>query len=157
MRIRAFAPGDLEAVMRLASAVPEAPHWSRSTYESFLDAGAPEKQAFVAEDASRVIGFVAGQIAADVCELESIVVDSCCRRSGVGKRLTAAWMAWARERGAVKAQLEVRCGNHAAINFYEHEGFQREGLRRKYYRDPEEDALLMGMALEPSSEPSLQL
>lgn len=157
MRIRAFAPGDLDAVMRLVSAIPEAPHWSRLAYEGFLNVSTPGKQILVAEDARRIVGFIAGQIAADVCELESIVVDSSCRRSGVGERLIAAWMTWARERGAVKVQLEVRCKNHAAINFYEHEGFQREGLRHKYYRDPEEDALLMGMALEPSPKPSLQL
>lgn len=157
MKIRAFAPGDLDAVMRLATAIPEAPYWSRSVYESFLDASAPEKRVFVSDDAGQIVGFVAGQIAAGVCELESIAVDSRCRRSGVGKKLLAALLACAREHGAVKAQLEVRGGNGSAISFYEHGGFHREGLRRNYYHAPEEDAVLMGLTLEPGSEAGLQL
>jgi len=43
--------------------------------------------------------------------------------------------------------LEVRAGNHAALALYEKAGFARRGLRRNYYRDPADDALIMGKTL----------
>jgi ribosomal-protein-alanine N-acetyltransferase len=45
--------------------------------------------------------------------------------------------------GAVRALLEVRAGNREALALYESLGFRRVGVRRGYYRDPAEDALLM--------------
>jgi len=44
-------------------------------------------------------------------------------------------------------ELEVRAGNETAVRFYERAGMVREGARRGYYRDPDEDALLMGKSL----------
>ncbi len=48
-----------------------------------------------------------------------------------------------------RIEIEVRAGNKPALCFYEHAGFGRDGLRRGYYRNPEEDALLMGLELAP--------
>jgi ribosomal-protein-alanine N-acetyltransferase len=44
-------------------------------------------------------------------------------------------------------ELEVRISNRAAIALYERAGFVQDGRRRGYYRDPEEDAVLMGLPL----------
>lgn len=137
-----MAEGDLDAVMRLAAATPEAPHWSRSIYEAFLD-GAEAKRILVAEHPVGLAGFIVGQIVADSCELEAMVVAPQHRRAGVGRALLAALTAWASSRHTSKMQLEVRCQNDSAIAFYERAGFTRDGLRRAYYHDPEEDAVLM--------------
>jgi ribosomal-protein-alanine N-acetyltransferase len=56
-------------------------------------------------------------------------------------------LAWAQRQGARRMELEVRISNRAAIALYERAGFVQDGRRRGYYRDPEEDAVLMGLPL----------
>lgn len=153
MTIRPAIPGDLEAILRLAAATPEAPRWSRTAYESYLAQTHPEKQLFLTEESGNLSGFIAGQIVAGVCDLEFIAVALPYRRSGVGASLLAALTAWAASHNAVKVELEVRSGNHSAISFYERHKFQRDGLRPAYYRDPEENALLMSLPLSPNPDP----
>lgn len=147
--VRAMTLGDLDAVTRLEAATAEAPHWERAAYEGFLSDDGPVKKIFVAEDGGRLLGFVATRMVVDVCELESIAVDSSARRAGVGKALLAALSKWAREHHAAHIELEVRAGNASAVCFYEHAGFRRDGSRRGYYQNPEEDALLMSLLLAP--------
>lgn len=147
--VRAMTLGDLDAVTRLEAATAEAPHWERAAYEGVLSENGPVKQIFVAEDGGRLLGFAVARMVVDVCELESIAVDASARRAGVGKALLAALLKWAQEHHAAHIELEVRAGNDSAICFYEHAGFQRDGVRRGYYQDPEEDALLMSLLLTP--------
>lgn len=148
--VRVMTRGDLDAVMRLDAATPEAPHWTPAVYEGFLSATSPTKRIFVAADGIRTLGFVAAQIIADVCELESIVVDAGARRAGVGTALLAALREWARQRGAIRVELEVRAGNASGVAFYERAGFSTDGQRRNYYREPDEDAVLMSCPLQPN-------
>lgn len=140
---------DLDAVMRLEAATGEAPHWERAVYEGSLSENNPLKRIFVVRDGGSLVGFAAARVAVDVCELESIVVDATTRRAGIGKALLAALADWAREHHAARIEIEVRAGNKPAIWFYEHAGFGRDGLRRGYYRNPQEDALLMSLELAP--------
>ena len=147
--LRAMTLSDLDAVMCLEAATTEAPHWERAMYEGFLSDDGPVKQIFVAEDGDRLVGFVAARMVVDVCELESIAVDPSVRRAGIGKALIAALSKWVREHRAAHIELEVRAGNTSAICFYEHAGFRRDGSRRGYYQNPEEDALLMSLLLTP--------
>lgn len=141
---------DLDAVRRLEAAAPEAPHWTLAVYEDFLSEETPEKRIFVADDGSRTQGFAAAQIIADVCELESIVVDAGARRIGQGTALLAALKEWARQNGAIRVELEVRAGNTPAAAFYERAGFSTDGRRRNYYSEPDEDAVLMSYPLQPN-------
>ena len=152
VRIRPMAPHDLEPVIALESAVQEASHWPRGVYDRFLLADPSHKRVLIAEEGGRLVGFVAGQLILDACELDSIVVDVTIRRSGVGRALLGALCEWATANRAIRVQLEVRRGNSRAIEFYLHSGFASEGLRPNYYRDPEEDALLFSLALQPKLE-----
>jgi [ribosomal protein S18]-alanine N-acetyltransferase len=155
LQVRAMTPADLQAVMRLQTATPEAPHWKQEIYEGFLAEGNLPGQVFVAKAGCLLAGFVAARIAVDVCELESIVVDTQVRRAGVGKALLARLREWARSHHASRVELEVRSKNNSALTFYEHAGFHRNGLRRGYYRNPDDDAVLMSLRLE--SEPVQEL
>ena len=149
-----MAAADLEAVKLLAAAIPEAPHWESSVYRAFLESETgPQRRIFVAEDSGEVAGFIAGQITFDICELESIAVGLNHRRGGVGSALLAALAAWAGESNVLKIQLEVRSANRSAISFYERHGFCPDGLRRGYYRQPEDDAVLMSLILRSGSNP----
>jgi ribosomal-protein-alanine N-acetyltransferase len=80
-----------------------------------------------------------------VAELEAIVVASSQRRNGLGRDLLRYLSAEAEAAGAIRLMLEVRIGNGAARALYRGLGFQEEGLRRRYYRDPVEDAVLMSL------------
>lgn len=149
MTIRPAASADLLAIQRLADATPEAPRWPSAVYESFLAARA--KRIFIAESAGALIGFIAGSLVLDVCELESIVVHPARRRAGTATALLAALKAWANHHNTSRLQLEVRAQNHSAVAFYLRSGFQQDGLRPAYYHDPPDDAILMSLSLKPPS------
>jgi ribosomal-protein-alanine N-acetyltransferase len=149
MTIRVMTAADLDAVIGLAISIPEAPCWPRSAWESYLAATAPPRRVFLAESSSELTGFVVGQNTGDTCELESIAVVPAHRRFGIATDLLAALIAWARQHGSSKVQIEVRSANDSAIKFYENAGFLRDGLRPRYYSNPEDDALLMTLPLAP--------
>lgn len=145
--IRPMTVRDLEAVLRLEVSAPEAPHWQRSTYETLLSRPGAALL-FVAEDGVGIVGFLIAQAVADLCELESIVVNPAARRNGIGKTLFAELVNSAIKLDLSRIQLEVRRGNNSAIAFYHTLGFRQDGFRRNYYRNPDEDAVLMGLVLK---------
>ena len=150
-RARHITIGDIDAVLALAEKNPEAPHWKRSQYENCVtqqDGSSFLRIGFVVEDEDRLFGFCIGTLVAGICELESIAVTADARRKGIASTLLQALLQWAQSRQAVRLELEVRASNHRAINFYEMSGLAREGVRRSYYRSPDEDAVIMGMALK---------
>jgi len=76
-----------------------------------------------------------------------VAVSASARRSGLGQALCEQVMEWARKCGAKSMELEVRESNGAALGLYRQIGFVEQGKRPKYYRDPEEDAVLMAAKL----------
>lgn len=82
------------------------------------------------------------RVLGDEAELMRICVSPELRRNGTGRALLEAGMEEMRRRGALAATLEVRAGNTAAVRLYEAHGFVLEGCRKKYYRDPVEDAAI---------------
>ena len=65
------------------------------------------------------------------------------RRYGVGRKMMDAMVEYAVREGACAMSLEVREGNTAARNLYESYGFIQEAVRKSYYHNPTEDALIM--------------
>lgn len=86
--------------------------------------------------------------------IHSVAVRPAARRRGLGRALVRALLACAREQGAVRADLEVRAGNGAAIALYASEGFVPVGRRRRYYGNGE-DAVLMSLVLRREDGRSL--
>lgn len=82
-----------------------------------------------------------------VAELESVAVAERVRRKGVGRALCRAAMEWAQGRAAEVIELEVRASSMGALALYRSLGFRETGVRRGYYRDPMEDAVLMSASL----------
>ncbi|HTY82954.1 MAG TPA: GNAT family N-acetyltransferase [Silvibacterium sp.] len=148
--IRFMTAGDIDALLKLAAETPEAPDWDRAAYEYTLvgnDEQATFRAAWVAVNGADLLGFAVARLIGEICELESIVVARSTRRKGIGKALLDGVIGWALAAGARKIQLEVRAANESAIAFYAHAGFLTEGLRPGYYRNPDEDAVLMGKPL----------
>ena len=65
------------------------------------------------------------------------------QNEGIGKFLMESLIRLATDLGVTTIHLEVRAGNEKAIRLYERVGFTRDGIRKKYYTDPTEDAVLM--------------
>ena len=78
-----------------------------------------------------------------VVEVTNVAVRRDRQREGIGNFLMESMIRLAEERGITMIHLEVRAGNETAIRLYERQGFVRDGLRKGYYTDPTEDAVLM--------------
>lgn len=98
---------------------------------------------FVCRKGDEVIGYICGWQVAEEIHLLKIAVLSGWRRQGLGSALMKKLLMTAREQGVTSVHLEVRVSNLPAIRFYEKHGFETLGRRKGYYRDSDEDALLM--------------
>lgn len=82
-------------------------------------------------------------------EITNVSVDSRYRRRGVAAAMLKRVLEDGAELGIEAFTLEVRCGNLPAICLYEKFGFVQEGVRRGFYENPREDALIMWKRQEP--------
>ena len=144
IQLRPATPADLPAILTLERATENAPHWPPATYAAILETQ-KSRCLFIAEIASEIAGFAVGQrnTTESAAELETVAVATSARRTGIGRALCTAVINWSREQGATSILLEVRTNSAAAIALYTKLGFVPEGRRTHYYRDPEDDALIM--------------
>lgn len=156
MNIRPALATDLDAILAIDRSVDHAPHWSRTTYVEILAAGS-SRTIFVAEDEARILisGYAVAHLADHgmslMGELESVVVAQASRRHGIGRQLCLAVLDWCRQRGASEIELEVRASSRPAVALYQSLQFNPIGRRPRYYRDPEDDGLLMSRNLAGTS------
>lgn len=98
-----------------------------------------------------VLGFVGMWILVDEAHITSIAVREAYKGRGIGELMLIAIIEWAMELNARMVTLEVRVSNRVAQNLYLKYGFNAVGIRKAYYTDNREDALLMstGEILSP--------
>ncbi len=89
-----------------------------------------------------IIGFCGMHMVFDEGHIMNVAVLKEYRKNGIGKSLLKEMFAQAGE-SITAYTLEVRTSNTAAISLYEKLGFKRAGVRKKYYSDNNEDALIM--------------
>lgn len=89
-----------------------------------------------------LIGYISVYHTLDELEILNLAVLPDERRRGYGRRILGVVLRLARKMAINKILLEVRVGNRPAICLYEGCGFKREGVRKKYYTDTGEDALI---------------
>lgn len=95
------------------------------------------------EAQGRIVGALLCRLIVDDLEIDDLVVAPYARRRGIARSLITHSAKLSFERGVKRAVLEVREGNWAARRLYEGLGFRLAGVRRGYYRAPDEDALVM--------------
>ena len=95
-----------------------------------------------------IVGFIVARQMAGEIHVNNVAVRPEYRRLGIGENLVRAVLAWGREKGSAQAVLEVRAENAAAQKLYQACGFEAIGRRRRYYKAPVEDALLMAVSLK---------
>jgi ribosomal-protein-alanine N-acetyltransferase len=91
-----------------------------------------------------VVAYCVYQAVADELHILDLVVAPEVRRRGIARWLLEFALDRAARQGADRAFLEVRRSNKAALELYRSLGFREMGERREYYREPAEDALLLG-------------
>jgi [ribosomal protein S18]-alanine N-acetyltransferase len=92
---------------------------------------------------SEIIGMVVLWIIVDEAHIGTLAVHPSYRRQGIGRKILERALADAETHGVLSATLEVRRSNQAACQMYAAMGFEIVGVRPRYYKDNDEDALLM--------------
>ena len=140
--IRRLRLEDLDAIEEIERRSMPAP-WSRAMFAGEI--AKPSSiclGAFDAED-GRLVGYVVVSRYVEAWHVMNLVVAPERRRQGIATRLLNELFALTDEDRTRGYTLEVRVSNAAAIRLYESMGFHAQGIRRGYYTDNREDALIM--------------
>jgi ribosomal-protein-alanine N-acetyltransferase len=126
--------------------------WSPGIFRDCLLAG---YTSLVVELRGDVVAYAIMSVAAGEAHLLNLCVAPGNRRAGLGRRLLETVMARAAATGADRVNLEVRPSNEGAIELYLQCGFERVGVRKRYYRSGtgSEDAVLLARGLERRPRP----
>lgn len=148
LRVRDAVAADLDAICAIERASFPDP-WVPAMFRAHLRPGV---NAFlVADEGARLVGYAIAHTVADVADLLNIAVHPDARGRGIGAALLDALMARCAVRGAESMTLDVRESNAAARALYASRGFIPIGRRRRYYRIPDEDALVLQAPLHVSA------
>jgi ribosomal-protein-alanine N-acetyltransferase len=146
---------DLDAVAALEAASFSNP-WTREMLERELRQSDVARVYVLRLPEQRVAAFCSCWFVYDEVHINTIAVDATLRRQGLATALMQHLLAEAAEQGAQRAFLEVRRSNEAALALYSSLGFLLAGVRRDYYSQPIEDALVLlreGLKSRPSVSP----
>lgn len=135
---------DLAALHSAAFITPRP--WSEAELAALL----ADPLIFAMTTGDPLAGFALGRSVAGEAELLTLAVAPMRRRQGLARDLLEVFEERAVQSGATDAFLEVAADNSAAIALYDGAGWQRHGMRRGYYRQPDGariDALVMGKRL----------
>lgn len=141
IRLAAMTLDDIDAVLAIERAVFNEP-WVRGHFEHEVT-NASVSWARVAREDGALAGYLVAWVVWDELHLGNIAVAPARQHRGVATALLEEMFAHAAERGCRMATLEVRVSNDRAIALYTRLGFKPVAVRRRYYRDNGEDALIM--------------
>jgi ribosomal-protein-alanine N-acetyltransferase len=131
--------GAIEAIERDSYSTP----WSRSMFAGELSKASSVCLGALEEDTDELVGYLIVSRYVDAWHVMNIAVDPNRRRAGVATALLERLFEVTAGDGRRGYTLEVRVSNQAAIDLYQRLGFQPRGIRRAYYADNREDALIM--------------
>ena len=105
----------------------------------------PASRCWVAELDGKVVGMIVVWLLVDEAHVATLATHPDFRRQGIAKRLLSHALRYLIDEGARSSLLEVRESNVAAQEMYRKFGYEETGRRRRYYRDNDEDAILMNL------------
>ncbi len=141
--IRRMNMKDLEQVIAIDQASFSLPWPPRSFQFELTDN--PSSRSWVAELDGRTVGILVLWLIVDEAHIATLATHPDFRRQGISKALLMHALKSAMEEGATRSFLEVRVGNLAAQELYRGFGFVEDGRRPRYYKDNNEDAILMSL------------
>ena len=140
IEIRPLGLSDLGAIDSIEQRAYRTP-WSRSMFASEL--AKASSVCLGAWEGNRLVGYVVNSRYVDAWHVMNVAVDPDFQRRGIATRLLERLFDLTRDDQRRGYTLEVRVSNTDAITLYENLGFVRQGIRRAYYTDNREDALIM--------------
>jgi len=105
--------------------------------------GNPASRCWVAEVNGQIVGMIVAWLFVDEVHIATLATHPDFRRQGVAQKLLTHTLRYTYDEGAVSSFLEVRESNLAAQEMYRKFGYEKTGLRKRYYKDNDEDAILM--------------
>jgi [ribosomal protein S18]-alanine N-acetyltransferase len=140
IEIRRISIGDLPEIEEIERRAYKTP-WSRSMFASELAKGT--SICLGALEGDQLVGYIVNSRYVDAWHVMNVAVDPDFQRRGIATRLLERLFELTDEDDGRGYTLEVRVSNREAIRLYEKLGFERHGIRRGYYTDNREDALIM--------------
>lgn len=120
-------------------------YWPEKSYHFEVEQNEASRP-FVAEDPDgKLLGFIVFWLILDEAHLANFAVRKTSRCQGIGRALLNIGLSTCYREGARVSFLEVRAGNVPAIHLYQSSGYHTESIRKQYYQDNHEDALLMNL------------
>ena len=143
---RKMTPDDVEAVYAIELATFPSP-WTLDSFHYEMQENQFAHYTVAVNDVGKVIGFCGMWIVIDSAQITNVAVLPEARGLGIGEALMRESMKVAKNGGADIMSLEVRVTNTVAQNLYRKLEFQDGGIRKGYYTDNGEDALVMWVKL----------
>ena len=144
MQIRPMTRNDCEQVAAIEAVSFSLP-WS---LKAFTDTVEKENfRYFVAEESGEILGYCGFLFVLDEAEIPNVCVKASARKQGVGRQMMTVLMEEAAKLNIATLFLEVREGNVAARTLYRSLGFVEDGIRKNFYEQPVENAVLMSKSL----------
>ena len=140
IKIRVLELGDLSAIEAIEQKAYPTP-WSRSMFASEL--AKPTSICLGAFEGDQLVGYIVNSRYVDAWHVMNVAVDPDHQRRGIATALLERLFEVTRDDERRGYTLEVRVSNEDAIALYEKLGFEARGIRRGYYTDNREDALIM--------------
>lgn len=143
LRIRKMTLDDVPTVLDLDQKSFSLPWPERSFRFELTDN--PASRCWVAELDGKIVGMIVVWLIVDEAHVATLATHPEYRRQGIGRRLLAHALRHMIGDGARSSFLEVRASNFPAQEMYRKFGYEATGRRRHYYRDNDEDAILMNL------------
>ena len=144
MQIRRMTQKDCKQVAAIEAVSFSVP-WSLKAFTDTVEKD--NFRYFVADEAGEILGYCGFLFVLDEAEIPNVCVKSSARKQGVGKKMMNALIEEAKKLGISTLFLEVRESNVAARALYKSLGFAEDGIRKNFYEQPIEHAILMSKAL----------
>lgn len=145
MLIRKMTNEDIEEVWKIEKLSFSMP-WSQNGFKEALSM--KDNILLVAEEEGVIKGYACTYVSFDEGELTNIAVLPNARNTGVAKLLISTLKLEALKKGVSRIVLEVRVSNESARHVYKQFGFDELGIRKNFYEQPVEDAMIMSCTLE---------
>jgi ribosomal-protein-alanine N-acetyltransferase len=142
--IRKMTEADVPAVAALDQISFSLPWPERSFRFEVMDN--PASRCWVAEANERVVGMIVAWLFVDEVHIATLATHPDFRRQGIAQKLLTHTLRYTHDEGAVTSFLEVRESNLAAQEMYRKFGYESTGRRKRYYKDNDEDAILMTLS-----------
>ena len=143
VQLRRLVVADLDQILEIEPVAFGSHHWSRQSFINELNNSGGIYFSMLEVGTGVVLGYSGYWLIGDEAHITTLAVHPDYRRSGLGELLLINDIHSAMANDATRMTLEVRVSNDAAQKLYYKYGFKSLGLRRKYYQDNSEDALVL--------------